>query len=148
MDIMKFNGYEATAELDMDRGVCRGKILFIDDLITFESDTPTGLTAAFQAAVEDYLVTCAELGIEPKKPLRGQFNVRIPPSVHRDATIRALKDSATLNDVVVRALQAYLNPFQQVEHQVKLVVKVDENRFVTAKASVSQPAEWRSTNVH
>ena len=34
MDILKYKDYEGTAELDMSRGVCRGKILFINDLVT------------------------------------------------------------------------------------------------------------------
>jgi predicted HicB family RNase H-like nuclease len=108
MDILKYKQYEGTAELDIARQVCRGKILFIDDLVTYEAATPSGLQAEFEAAVEDYLDTCAELGREPQKPLKGLFNVRIPPALHKAAVIRATEDNVSLNDVVVRALGAFV----------------------------------------
>lgn len=109
MDILKYKDYEGTAELDMVRRVCRGKILFIDDLVTYEAASPTELQTEFEAAVDDYLDTCAALGRAPKKPLRGQFNVRIPPALHKAAALRALADNVSLNDVAVRALDEFVN---------------------------------------
>lgn len=64
MDILKYKDYEGTAELDMTRGVCRGKILFIADLVTYESESPAGLQKEFESAVDDYLETCVALGKE------------------------------------------------------------------------------------
>lgn len=109
MDILRYKDYEGTAELDMARGVCRGKILFITDLVTYESESPAKLQKEFEAAVDDYIETCTALEREPQKPLKGQFNVRITPVLHKDATLRALKDNISLNEVVVHALDAYLN---------------------------------------
>jgi predicted HicB family RNase H-like nuclease len=51
MDLLQYNGYEGTAELDMARRVCRGRVLFIDDLITYEANTPDLLQQEFEAAV-------------------------------------------------------------------------------------------------
>ncbi len=107
METIKYKDYEGTAEIDMDRQVCRGKLLFIKDLVIYEAASPSQLQAEFEAAVDDYIKTCAELGWEPQKPLKGQFNVRIPPALHKDCALRAVKDSCSLNDVVVRALQAF-----------------------------------------
>ena len=39
----------------MTRSVCRGKILFIDDLVTYEAASPAKLQKEFEAAVDDYL---------------------------------------------------------------------------------------------
>jgi len=55
VDILKYKDYEGTAELDMSRGVCRGKILFIKDLVTYEAAQPTELQKEFEAAVETIL---------------------------------------------------------------------------------------------
>jgi len=109
MDILKYKEYEGTAELDMSRGVCRGKILFINDLVTYEAATPTQLQSEFEAAVNDYLQKSASLGREPQKPLKGMFNVRMPPALHKAAALRATQENASLNDVVVRAVDAFLN---------------------------------------
>lgn len=109
MDILKYKDYEGTAELDMSRGVCRGKILFINDLVTYEAATPAQLQSEFEAAVDDYLETCVSLGRDPQKPLKGLFNVRMPPALHKAAALRAAEENASLNDVVVRAVDAFLN---------------------------------------
>ena len=116
MDILKYKDYEGTAELDMSRGVCRGKILFIKDLVTYEAAQPTELQKEFEAAVGDYIETCAALGREPQKSLKGQFNVRIAPAIHKAATLKAVTDGTSLNDVVAKALDAYLNARVDVNH--------------------------------
>src|SRR5450759_3500625 len=108
VDILKYKDYEGTAELDMTRQVCRGKILFIDDLVTYEAASPAELQKEFEEAVDDYIQTCANLKREPQKPLKGQFNVRVPPALHKAAALRALADNVSLNDVVVRALDAFV----------------------------------------
>ncbi len=108
MDLLQYKGYEGTAELDMIRRVCRGRILFIDDLVTYEAKTPARLQKEFEVAVDDYIDTCAQVGKEPQRPFRGLFNVRVTPALHRAAALRAARDGVALNEVVVRALTEYL----------------------------------------
>lgn len=117
MDILKYKGYEGTAKLDMNRSVCRGKILFIDDVVTFEAASPAELVKEFKLAVEDYIETCTTLGREPQIPLRGQFNVRIPPALHKASALRALSDNVSLNEVVVRALASFVGSQTEVKHK-------------------------------
>jgi predicted HicB family RNase H-like nuclease len=116
LDILKYKDYEGTAELDMARNVCRGKILFINDLVTYETALPSNLQKEFEAAVDDYIETCASLGREPQKPLKGQFSVRISPALHKAATLRALADNVYLNDLVGQALDAYINVRVGINH--------------------------------
>lgn len=139
MDILKYKDYEGTAELDMARGVCRGKILFITDLVTYEAALPTQLQSEFEAAVDDYLATCEELKRDPKKSLKGQFNVRIPPELHRNATLRAIRDTTSLNEVVVKALDAYLNG-HDVNHVETKNYYVAPNDMHEYFATTSAPA--------
>ena len=73
MENLKFAGYEGSAELDATRGVFRGKILGIDDLVTYEAASRMTLQKEFEAALDDYLETCASLG---KVPLRSFRNHR------------------------------------------------------------------------
>lgn len=109
MNMLKYKDFEGTAELDVERNLCRGKVLFIDDLVTYVADSPKNLQIEFEAAVEDYLETCLQVGKEPQRSFRGLFNVRVPPALHRSAALRAAGDEIALNEVVVRALDAYLN---------------------------------------
>jgi predicted HicB family RNase H-like nuclease len=66
MGILKYKEYEGIAEFDIDHGVYRGKVLFIDDLVTYEADSRRELQREFEAAVDDYIATCATLGKEPQ----------------------------------------------------------------------------------
>ncbi len=144
MDILKYKDYEGTAELDMARGVCRGKILFIDDLVTYEAPNPHDLQREFERAVDDYIETCRTLGREPKKPLKGLFNVRVPPEMHKAAALRALGDNVGLNDVVVRALHVFLFGRVEVRHNVQVTFTQDEVH--TLRVSGSGQTTWE--NVH
>lgn len=142
MGILKHRDYEGTAELDTDRMVCRGKILFIDDLVTYEATMPAELRKEFESAVDDYIETCATLGREAKKPLKGQFNVRIPPELHKTATLRALADGVSLNDVVVRALDAFVSVRADINHKVRVTVDVEQSSLLTLVSSASGKAQW------
>lgn len=62
MKNLSYKGYEGTVEVDMDEGVCRGKLFFIPDMVTYSAETPKLLMGAFEEAVDDYLATCQELG--------------------------------------------------------------------------------------
>lgn len=148
MDILEYNEYEGTAELDMSRKVCRGKILFIEDLVTYEADSPDALQTQFEAAVDDYIATCAELGKEPQRPFRGLFNVRVSPELHRAAALRSATDAVSLNEVVVRALDCYLNVRADVNHNVKVTVELPTGTVKTVRAVASGKAQWGTANVH
>ena len=109
MEIIKYKDFEGSVETDIKRNCCRGKILFIDDLVTYESDTLQGLHKQFEEAVDDYIETCLQVGKEPQKPFKGLFNVRIKPELHRAAVKKATYEVTSLNDVVSKALEKYLS---------------------------------------
>lgn len=148
VDILKYKDYEGTAELDMSRGVCRGKILFIADLVTYESDSPAELQKEFEAAVDDYLATCADLGKEAQKPFRGLFNVRVSPELHRCASLRATADGVSLNDVVVRALDAFLNVRADINHNIKVTLEASDGTLRTVTSVATGMPQWGIENVH
>jgi predicted HicB family RNase H-like nuclease len=148
MDLLNYKDYEGTAELDMSRGVCRGRLLFIDDLVTYESTSPKNLQAEFEAAVDDYIQTCKDLGKDPQRPFRGLFNVRVAPAIHRAAALRAACDGVSLNDVVVRALDAFLNSRSEVNHNVKVTLEGPPRLIQTVQAAASTSMLWGTSNVH
>lgn len=148
MDILKYKDYEGSAELDMVRGVCRGKILFVDDLVTYEASAPADLQREFEAAVDDYLETCVALDKTPNRSFRGMFNVRVAPDIHRAAGLRALADGVSLNDVVVRALDAFLNAKVEVNHTVNVAVHAAEPTLKTLESTVSGPTQWERKHVN
>lgn len=139
MDTMSYKGFEGTAQLDMSRNLCYGKLLFINDLVTYEAESPAALQKEFEAAVDDYLETCATVGKEPQRPFKGLFNVRVTPELHRDAALRAAKDGVFLNDVINIALQQYLYSGQ--DHK-SLHITYRIQGQMTGMASQSQGNRW------
>ena len=109
MNTMSYKGYEGSAVADVDDLVCHGRLLFIDDLIMYEATTVPDLIQAFHEAVDEYIRFCRETGKEQQRPWRGLFNVRVAPALHRAAALRAMQEDVSLNEVIARALDAYLN---------------------------------------
>lgn len=135
MDVMSFKGYQGTVETSLADGVLHGKVLFINDLVTYEAHTLSQLKQEFEAAVEDYLHTCQEVGKPPNKPCSGQFNVRISPELHKRALMRALAQASPLNTVVVQALEALLSepkPSATVNHIYHVTLHQPERIMSTA----------------
>lgn len=151
MDTLSYKGFEGTTEVDVSGKTLRGKILFIGDLITYKADTVAELQNEFEASVDDYIETCAMVGKEPQKPCKGLFNVRVPAALHREAVLRALADGVTLNDVVVKSMDAYLHASTQlVTNHTHLLVQVKDEKFRTLSGVGSQaPGRWQGvTSVH
>jgi predicted HicB family RNase H-like nuclease len=103
-DILKYKDYFAEVHFSGEDEVFYGKIIGINDLVSFEATTVKELKKAFQDAVNDYLSTCADLGKDPEKTYKGSFNIRIPSELHRRAAMHAALKNMTLNDFVRHAI--------------------------------------------
>lgn len=145
MGIMKYKNYEGTAEVDPESQVCFGKILFINDLIVYEGDDPKQLYQAFCDAVDEYLETCKTVGKKPEKILKGAFNVRIPPDLHRNAVRKSVQLQTSLNDVVVKALEAYIYGNSNVNHVTNYFVQSGRPQYLNLDVSPTSPQKWVNT---
>jgi predicted HicB family RNase H-like nuclease len=101
-------GYAGSTEVSLEDGCLHGRVLFIDDLITYEADTVPELQAAFKDAVDRYLAHCELIGKSPAKPCSGTFNVRVGETLHRRAAVAAAVTGQSLNDFVTKAIEAAL----------------------------------------
>ena len=77
-DILQYKGYYASVNFSVEDDVFYGKIIGINDLVSFEGTSVSELKHSFQEAVEDYLETCSLIKKVPEKTYKGSFNVRIP----------------------------------------------------------------------
>jgi len=103
-DILQYQSYYASVHYSATDEVFHGKILGINDLVTFEGDSVKELKGAFEEAVQDYLETCAAIDKEPEKTYKGTFNVRVPSALHKEASLFAAGHNMTLNEFVKLAL--------------------------------------------
>jgi predicted HicB family RNase H-like nuclease len=122
MSAVRHKDFQGSVEFEDGRLVIR--ILHIDDLITTEVDSAAKAQAAFEELVDDYLVTCKELGKEPSKPFKGSFNVRVPPELHRQVAMAAADAGESMNAWIEQALKA------RVERQKAKKTTFDRNLVV------------------
>ena len=103
-DMLSHKGFFGSIHYNQEDRVFYGKIEFIRSLISYEGKDADSLESAFLEAVEDYLVTCMELGRQPERPFKGSFNVRIPPELHERIAIAAVQHGVSLNRFIADAL--------------------------------------------
>lgn len=113
----KYKGFIGSVEVSLEDNCLFGEVLHINDLVNYEADSPQQLEAEFRLAVDDYLDTCNELGIEPKKPASGSFNVRVEPALHQSLLEISSQESRSLNSTVAIALGQYVKSFNQQDEK-------------------------------
>jgi predicted HicB family RNase H-like nuclease len=104
IDSLKYLDYTATIHFSADDEVFFGKVIGINDLITFEGTSVVELKDAFKECVDDYLETCEALKKSPEKSYKGVFNVRVPATLHKKAAMFAMQHQISLNDFVKTAI--------------------------------------------
>lgn len=105
---LEHKGYLGSVEFNAEDEVFFGKITGIRDLVTFEGDTVAKLKKAFKDAVDDYLVTCKQIGKDPDREFKGSFNVRVRPKIHRLAVMKSAAMKISLNQFVEKAIEKEL----------------------------------------
>jgi predicted HicB family RNase H-like nuclease len=108
MNKLQHKGYYGSVEYSAEDDVLHGRVLNINDIVIYEGRTVTEIKQSFVEAVEGYLEMCEELGRGPDRPASGKFNVRIDPDLHRALAAKAAQEGASLNEVVAKALEEYI----------------------------------------
>ena len=69
-----YKGYSGSYEASFDDDCMQGRILFIEDLVTYEAKSFSLLETFFRKAVDEYLQHCEKMGKPAEKPYSGSFN--------------------------------------------------------------------------
>lgn len=104
----EYLGYVGSIEHSDEDNVFFGKILFIPDLILYESTTLEGLEPAFHEAVDSYLANCKATNRKPHTTCKGSFNIRIPQQLHVDLVRYGIEHDCSLNKTVTTAIENFL----------------------------------------
>ena len=94
---MTYNGYHGSVEYSPEDDCLHGRLLNINDIITYEGNSLSEIKTAFRDSVDDYLVFCAETGKSPDKPYSGKMMFRVAPEVHAKAALAAQLKGVSLN---------------------------------------------------
>lgn len=104
MNTMTYKGYTSRIDFDDRDDLLVGRLLGIQDVVSFHADSVAQLRDAFHEAVDDYLQTCEKIGKPPPKPASGKLMLRVPPEVHGSALIAAQAAGKSLNQWAAEVL--------------------------------------------
>jgi predicted HicB family RNase H-like nuclease len=104
-NVLKHNGYQARVDFDAEDRIFIGRIVGIDDIVTFHADSVDGLIDAFKESLEDYIETCAKVGKSPERSYSGTVYLRVSEATHSDAAKAAELAGKSLNEFGEEALQ-------------------------------------------
>ena len=97
MNAMHYKGYTASMVFDAEDKIIVGRVLDIDDIISFHGESVFEFEANFHAVVDDYITACAKLRSKPEKPASGKLMLRIAPEIHAAALKAAARSGVSLN---------------------------------------------------
>ena len=97
MNVMSYRGYTASMDFDPEDKIIVGRVLDIEDIITFHAESVEEFESIFHSTIEDYIVACEHLGSVPEKPGSGRLMLRVAPTVHAAALKAAARSGTSLN---------------------------------------------------
>ena len=105
MGYLKYKDYTGTVEYSAEDGCLFGKVQGLHGtLISYEGSSVDEIREDFEGAVDDYLVSCQERGIEPAKPYSGKLNLRMPSELHAAIAVAASSAGSTINEFINRSM--------------------------------------------
>ncbi len=134
MNVLEYKGYHARIDYDAEDGILVGTVLDLADVIHFEIENAQDALRTFHEVIDDYLAFCARKGREPDKPFAGKIHVRTTPEIHKRAFLEAKRRAMSLNDLMTKALEAYLDP----EEDAPRSVTVNRKSPAPAKAAAKK----------
>ena len=105
--MLEYKGYVARVEYDDSVGLLHASVVNSGPypIANCEAEDVHTLREEFRISIDDYLASCAEDGVEPRKPFSGDLNVHIGPELHHRITVSAAEEGMSVNSWVTRALQ-------------------------------------------
>ena len=107
-NVLSYKGYRAEIDFSYQGNCFTGRILGINDNVTFNGKTVSELKTAFHDALNYYLNKCKKEGQKPDKEYKGSFNVRVGQSLHEDSVKASEELGISLNQFVMEAIKEKL----------------------------------------
>jgi predicted HicB family RNase H-like nuclease len=105
--MIEYKEYTGVFEFDPSIDAFHGRVIGLQDVVTFEGHSVEELREEMKESVEDYLSLCADVGKDPERPYRGEFLVRTTPELHRAVATAAEAEGVSLNSWVETTISAF-----------------------------------------
>ncbi len=134
--MIEYKGFSGVIEFDPSIDSFHGRVVGLQDVVTFQGRSLDELRQEMIESVEDYLDLCASVGKEPERPYRGEFLVRTTPELHRAAAIVAEAEGLSLNAWIESA----------IETAVKVPASLTKRTRAKMPASLTQRTRAKKAN--
>src|SRR4030067_2153906 len=104
INVMTYKGYKAAIGFDPRDDIFIGRVLGIEDGVSFHGETVAALKKRFAAAINHYLADCKAMGRKPEKQASGKLMLRIAPEIHSEALVMGLASGKSLNQWAAEVL--------------------------------------------
>ena len=104
MNVLIYKGFKARVEFDPRDNIFVGRVLGINDGISFHGTTVVALKERFSTAINHYLSDCKAMGRKPEAPASGKLMLRIAPEIHAKALVMARASGKSLNQWAAEVL--------------------------------------------
>ena len=81
--MLEYKGYHAKIYYDARDDIFVGEVFGLNDSLNFHGSNVQELKEMFRQCIDDYLELCQQLGEEPEREFKGNFNIRVQPELHR-----------------------------------------------------------------
>lgn len=143
--LLNYKGYHGSVDFDLKEQFLYGKILHINDLVTYEAETISELTNEFKAAVDDYLETCKQLKKSPDKGCSGSFNIRTTAEVHKKLSLIASAKGENLNTIANLAFNNFIDSHDgKSKPSTTIIVQVQQQKSLSTATGTGQAFSWNS----
>ncbi len=106
INTISYCGYTASMTFDTEDKIIVGRVLDVDDIISFHGESVGDFESNFHMVIDDYIAACEKLGGSPEKPASGKLMLRVAPTVHAAALRAAARNGVSLNKWAEQALSA------------------------------------------
>jgi predicted HicB family RNase H-like nuclease len=105
MEYLEYKGFQGSVRFHAEDRTFHGRVLGVDDVVSFEGSSVDELEAAFRDAVDDYVELCHKTGREPERRYSGRIPLRIDPDLHRRVAAAAAAQHSSVNSWIAQELQ-------------------------------------------
>ena len=105
--MMEYKGYVARVEYDDSVELLHGSVVNSGPypIATCEAADVQTLKDEIRASVDEYLASCEEDGVEPRKPLSGKLSLRLGPDLHHRVAASASSRGMSINGWIKQVLE-------------------------------------------
>ena len=106
---MSYKGFTAKVEFSPDDEVFFGRLIGIDDVVTFEGQTVDELKKSFAEAVDFHLEVCEKTGQKLKKNYSGKLLFRFNSELHARIAAAAESKGKSINEFAKEVFESAIS---------------------------------------